>query len=752
MRFVTRQVILLSLAILSASPIQTSAQPQKKSIISGYVFDVKTNQPLHAANVFIANSSLGDTTDSRGQFIIRELENGTFDLVVSMIGYQVIKYKLTISGPRHQPIIFKLVPEPPALSKESYVDETSLLTSRNGNCFDLIDGIDGDKTLRSWLKSNEELRKTGKSDPRIGFSFIELATSISAEEHYEKASEMYFCSLTEAAWDLHPKSILQEAKRTFPLLTDQQAKEWRGLIKKKDKSLITEIAQFWLEKDPTPSTLLNERLIQHWQRIAYARKNFVKSKKPPYRTDDRGVIYVKYGPPDRQRALALGSDTMELMRWAELSANINSPFALGTDNQLATLVSAMEMYMLRPECEIWAYTSLEKQIEGKRELGEVLFIFGEEGGSGSFRLVDGIEDLIPKSSFSRTATQTVGLPAGNLLQTMYYGQLIAFASHFQDRYDELESAWAEAERNSARAGSNKHMLKSFHNRTRSSRAKYVIENKYHTMRRYAPPDQSVFNDLANAIQFNTSKFRILDDRNSPGLVFTVAAIPTDLTINTGGQRGLPPYDINYTLILRDSTMREFKRFTTGNAPGLENMTFFRFADKGQAPWFTIAAEAMTRDTVSIIGSGKDLYAADPPLNPAKEKLEVSDLVIGVLPSAAVDLSGFPVPVLPTSRIWRGDALQVYFEAYHLEPDNEKGRHFRAEIRVTRLEKKKKETRRKEMIATAFNYQSATGTAKEFFGLNLSELEKGSYELAVKIIDGNSSQQKRRTTNFEILEK
>jgi len=46
----------------------------------------------------------------------------------------------------------------------------------------------------------------------------------------------------------------------------------------------------------TPATEINERLIEHYQRLAFVRKAFPAFNKRGY--DDRGAIYVKYGPPD----------------------------------------------------------------------------------------------------------------------------------------------------------------------------------------------------------------------------------------------------------------------------------------------------------------------------------------------------------------------------------------------------------------------------------------------------------------------
>ncbi len=56
------------------------------------------------------------------------------------------------------------------------------------------------------------------------------------------------------------------------------------------------IEQFWLRRDPTPDTEENEFKEEHYRRIAWANDRFA-SGEPGWKTD-RGMIYIKFGPPD----------------------------------------------------------------------------------------------------------------------------------------------------------------------------------------------------------------------------------------------------------------------------------------------------------------------------------------------------------------------------------------------------------------------------------------------------------------------
>ena len=80
------------------------------------------------------------------------------------------------------------------------------------------------------------------------------------------------------------------------IITDEERKAFGGL--KTDEERQQFIEQFWLRRDPTPDTEENEYREEHYRRIAYANDTFA-SGIPGWKTD-RGMIYIKYGPPDER--------------------------------------------------------------------------------------------------------------------------------------------------------------------------------------------------------------------------------------------------------------------------------------------------------------------------------------------------------------------------------------------------------------------------------------------------------------------
>src|SRR5215831_8913249 len=80
------------------------------------------------------------------------------------------------------------------------------------------------------------------------------------------------------------------------IISDEERKAFGRLQTDEERQQFIE--QFWLRRDPTPDTEENEYREEHYRRIAYANEQFA-SGWPGWRTD-RGMIYIKYGPPDER--------------------------------------------------------------------------------------------------------------------------------------------------------------------------------------------------------------------------------------------------------------------------------------------------------------------------------------------------------------------------------------------------------------------------------------------------------------------
>jgi len=80
------------------------------------------------------------------------------------------------------------------------------------------------------------------------------------------------------------------------IISDEERKAFKALQTDEERDQFVE--QFWLRRDPTPDTEENEYREEHYRRIAYANQYFA-SGIPGWKSD-RGMIYIKYGPPDER--------------------------------------------------------------------------------------------------------------------------------------------------------------------------------------------------------------------------------------------------------------------------------------------------------------------------------------------------------------------------------------------------------------------------------------------------------------------
>ena len=67
--------------------------------VSGQVRDSVTQAPLPFASVFLANTTLGTTTDAEGRFRLPNVPAGHYDLGVSYVGYRLFSQAINLSGP-----------------------------------------------------------------------------------------------------------------------------------------------------------------------------------------------------------------------------------------------------------------------------------------------------------------------------------------------------------------------------------------------------------------------------------------------------------------------------------------------------------------------------------------------------------------------------------------------------------------------------------------------------------------------------
>jgi GWxTD domain-containing protein len=78
------------------------------------------------------------------------------------------------------------------------------------------------------------------------------------------------------------------------IFTDDEMETFKSLSHGDQEEFLRSV---WLKIDPTPGTVENEALIEHFRRVKYADQNYGGANIRGA-LSDRGRLYIKYGPPD----------------------------------------------------------------------------------------------------------------------------------------------------------------------------------------------------------------------------------------------------------------------------------------------------------------------------------------------------------------------------------------------------------------------------------------------------------------------
>ncbi len=85
----------------SLSLLRTAIQVNeiKNSAIIGQVRDRETDEPIWGSNVTIDGTNLGSATDSLGNYVIKNIPDGTYTIRASLVGYHVgVADSIVING------------------------------------------------------------------------------------------------------------------------------------------------------------------------------------------------------------------------------------------------------------------------------------------------------------------------------------------------------------------------------------------------------------------------------------------------------------------------------------------------------------------------------------------------------------------------------------------------------------------------------------------------------------------------------
>ncbi|NGP75299.1 GWxTD domain-containing protein [Balneolaceae bacterium YR4-1] len=541
----------------------------------------------------------------------------------------------------------------------------------------------------------------GESDLQLSVDLLSEVSKRDAQRFYQLATDFYYWSLRNADFSSEKETILSEFERIKPLLPDSLQKRWKELIENEDRQALQNIVGFWEINDPYVSTKENERLIEHWQRIHYARNNFTITKEPPYGTDERGVYYVRLGMPD--------SRTLKTLRLNLVIGPEGETF----DFELGNVIQS--------DIEIWEYS----------ELGDDFFLlFGERDGWGEYGLRKSPMELIPEnirvqlgaSGFRNQSTMRK--LSKNVAQYGVYQQLAPLHTHFSNMYSSMQTSLSAY--SIGYSGTNKFIQAPF---IADPLSRVQINNNL-----MAAPGSKTTAVTENGILSTQQEiYRFLAQDGKQQIVLALQPNPTNEHMKNKESlflsNRISVYDKNWnlaaniedpkkvtdsllsvpSLYLLEEPLNEFNAFYSSE---LIDTTYYGVTIPGKV---TQKASAI----VSTTGRKKLTW---PESFNKEDTLLISDIILGL----EQEFDDARVPITPTlDRTFEPNTdLMVYFEAYNIP---EEGYSFTYYFEKHRWLLGNKRPSDKPSV-TIVNDKLNSDRNTQLFALSLSELGSGTYDL------------------------
>ncbi|MCY4571816.1 MAG: GWxTD domain-containing protein [Gemmatimonadetes bacterium] len=587
---------------------------------------------------------------------------------------------------------------------------------------ELIRAGDPETALILWVSLQDSLWAARAEDPRIGVAFVQTVVEHGLDDYREVATLIFERSFSgrEVASDAARSEIMAEARRTFALIESVNADHLLRTGETDPTVLARAIKRFWIQRDPTPTTPLNERLFEHWERIVHARRNYIYNYSSPFRTDDRGTFYVRYGEPDRITAGTLTVSAFDLQ-------------------YRGVAIQDIMTVDLNPRYEIWRYANIEPP-------AFTYFLFGNVDQTGPFEYVEGLSEIIgPTARMARIN----GIRAQYYLELFYYIELGKMGGPYGARLDELDRLWGEARQPPAGV-------------LEARSVQHAVEDTREAQR-FKAPSHSRFDDSRKSV-LSAQVARTLVGQDPRLLVLAVSSPLWRPEVGRELRDGvsLAPFSAAHTVLARDGNLDEVARAAMVELDIEGNVSMLVMRHASRIGHLTVAAEHMVRgqdledaEDVGVL-PGHAHFAVARPLRRDAVQFEVSDLIVGIAPESLVGVDSLPLPLLPASRFWRADPVRVYLEIYHPTgvTDGETGNY---DLRVllvpftgTATPEELARSDAGGRAAIEINIESQAPTGRHYFDLDLRNERPGPLQLVVEVTDRSTGVSRARATPIALL--
>lgn len=603
-----------------------------------------------------------------------------------------------------------------------------------------------EQALNLWSGYLNNLVKEKKSNPAVAFKYIEVVTEHHLRKDYYKASSYYLKTFEYASWDNEPKFLLEELKRIMPIVPHKLQKQWKKEIKKKNPDIFRKVVLFWEMLDPITSTPENERLIEHWKRIAYAREHFTRASNTVYHTDDRGLIYVRFGKPDvEEKNIVLPPN------------QIMNPVTGGP-----LLVHGMIIHPMIPiilETDLWKY-----KFSNRAEPSYYLFGSDQKGG-GEYRLQTGIMHLIPSLGYSLPLAGMDRRGGALMIKYSMIEKLRGVTGYYDKIYNELTNAIISRSVNRG-MGQNADVFQApdilfrFESREYTEAQRRDIES---------PGSTTDLITQQNIIPVDYKYYRYLnsDKRTEYLLVMNPNLKKIDKRLSSRNLEKHPLRDIymRSSLIAFDKrgyrhvfAQQEFNLLQIIENQGSLSY-YFNPDTTGRAPitgidFFGEEGKRGKHKSVTY-GSSRTIFSSGPIQLPLPDSLTwkpghilISDPILGY--KQKVDTSKH-IPFIPVLKptFLNGSEVLVYFEVYDQSISDYSVKFSYEKYPSKILKIKPKPYNENADVITLFKREH--NTDREWIYLKLNGFEPGDYNLKMTVKDNKGNIQDIRTAKFKIAE-
>ncbi len=608
------------------------------------------------------------------------------------------------------------------------------------------------EALETWERAFLEYEKPSFI---IAREYIRVATKYQLKGNYKTASSMYFWGLSDTTF--HEKDLstyYNEVEFLEPLMKRSISGKLKELLDNKNQDFYAHIGGFWQQLDPTPGTLYNERLIEHWERIAHIQASFTKNDRTVFGTDDRGEIYMKYGKADRVFTGTLYAGGPEVHDACAFLKRCNTD-AMGPIVQIIDPI---------PRYEIWVYDRPSEEISDN-----LVFLFARTTLSG-FRHFQTVEELIPTNTLQEDGIRAGSMSPAMVLQWIYYKQMAKYDSYFASKFNYMERNWVSTPANAQKIGPHQGGILS--DRTRHEAI--LIENK-------APAEKSTAIESLIDISVETYPYRFLTANGTPYYSLFVGSdsyqtIFTDLTLNAqvgslvySDSASLGTLDAEYELFHGINIQDEFGQITSRS----RNPVALNLSNAGHGKSFNVyqvpaldedetpiiyaelhnysAAETSSPFDQSLRALGKISPELPEPLTLSDDELLLGDIILGYGMDYELEQAFIPFTPSHDKTIPMDEVLAMHFEVYNLATNEHGEGNFQFNYQITKPRSFQWIRGRANEVGLSATFATVGGIFSEDIEIQTRDLEEGKYTLEIEIRDLISNLKIERKIDFTIIE-